>query len=371
MPSPSLSHNTHSLNTKRTWLFQGRSLASPTTHRKPSTALVGSPRLPVELTDRIIDFCHDDKKTLSNCTLTHPSWLPASRFHLFHTITLFGGQDRATQFEFIIPGRPSTLSRRWSILPYIRIVKIESFSTYHRAAQLASIAYLAHEIRRFRSIEHLSTPSVHVSLGQYLLGPVDALSSSLSLASDIVTHVKLLNAIFPDKNDIWPFLSSFRRLKCLELSNVRFKHYAEGGLPAESLFRGVPLSTLRITTQVPRFITSSLVRMVNSMPHLDDFGIGYQHVTYGELLGLVDAIQRRVKCLRFSASCYSEYGSGTLPHIPLTRSLPPHMVYPESWPRPSDFGECTCSATSNTGGLNFRGSDVFQGSRTLLAGFTH
>lgn len=331
------------LSTKRNERIggKGRSPASSTTYRKPSTTLIGPPRLPVELTDRIIDFCHDNKKTLSNCSLTHSSWLPASRFHLFRSITLFGGQDGATQFEFITPKKPSTLSRRWSILPYIRIVKIESFSTYRRAAQLESIAYLAHEIRRIRSIQHLSTPSVHVSLGQYLPGPGDALSSSLSLASDIVTHVKLLNAIFAHQNDVWPLISSFRRLRCLELSNVRFKYYMEGDLPAESLLRGVPLSTLRITTRVARFIISSLVRMADSMPHLDDFGVGYQHATQEALSGLAETIQRRVKCLRFSASCYSEDESGTLPPAPLTRSLPPHMGYgargPESRPHASNF----------------------------------
>ena len=39
---------------------------------------------PIELTDRIINFCYNDKTRLSNCALTHSSWLAANRFHLFY-----------------------------------------------------------------------------------------------------------------------------------------------------------------------------------------------------------------------------------------------------------------------------------------------
>ncbi|OCH94035.1 hypothetical protein OBBRIDRAFT_723682, partial [Obba rivulosa] len=44
--------------------------------------------LPPELTDRIIDFLYGDKYTLAACGLVCRAWVPASRFHLFHSVRL-------------------------------------------------------------------------------------------------------------------------------------------------------------------------------------------------------------------------------------------------------------------------------------------
>jgi len=52
---------------------------------RPSILIrMGSPHLPIELTDGVIDFCHHDKRALR--PLTHSS-SAASHFHLFRTIT--------------------------------------------------------------------------------------------------------------------------------------------------------------------------------------------------------------------------------------------------------------------------------------------
>jgi len=51
---------------------------------------MGPPALAPELTDHTIDFLHGDKEALSVCALTHPTWLPASRSHIFNTVTVDG-----------------------------------------------------------------------------------------------------------------------------------------------------------------------------------------------------------------------------------------------------------------------------------------
>jgi hypothetical protein len=43
--------------------------------------------LPLELTDRVIDFLHSDKNALAACSLVCKSWVPASRYHFFGEIT--------------------------------------------------------------------------------------------------------------------------------------------------------------------------------------------------------------------------------------------------------------------------------------------
>ncbi|KAJ7343721.1 hypothetical protein DFH08DRAFT_701948, partial [Mycena albidolilacea] len=47
-----------------------------------------SSTLPPELTDRIIDFLWDHQLDLRACSLVCSQWLPASRFHIFESITI-------------------------------------------------------------------------------------------------------------------------------------------------------------------------------------------------------------------------------------------------------------------------------------------
>ena len=270
---------------------------------------MGSSHFPAELTDRIIDFCHNDKRTLSNCALTHSSWLAASRFHLFHTITTTGAHEkigRANRLESIIHERPLALpSRHSSILPYIKTVKIESLVEAGRMARLEDAAYLALTIHRLCNLERLPVPSVHTTLRSFLSQWVAL--SSLSVANGIVTHVKLSHVTFDDPNDIWLFLTSFPLLQYLKLQSVGF-NLAESGFPAGGIFNGVPLTTIRMTTASMGFIIGSLIRVAGPLSHLNDFGITYQDIRQEALPQLADAIQERVKCLRFNASCYPSGG---------------------------------------------------------------
>ena len=134
--------------------------------------------------------------------------------------------------------------------------------------------------------------------------------------SDIVTRVRLSNVAFMHFNGIWLSLSSFPLLQYLELENSKFRPSMESTFPVDSIFHGIPLSTLRLTNVPMGFIIHYLTRVATSLLHLDDFGIRYQDIRQGELPQLARAIQRRVKCLRFSASCYLDdgrVGEGDLP----------------------------------------------------------
>ena len=272
-------------------------------------------RLPPELTDRIIDFCHNDKRTLSNCALTHSSWLATSRLHLFHTITTTGVHEkrsRAIQLKSII--RKSRLARSYKqscVATYIKEVKIDSLVDPGGARQLVYAIDLACAIRLFCDHERLPVPSVHVTLRRSS-SQWDAPSlQAFSRVNDIVTHIKLSNVTFDHPNDIWPFLSSFLWLQYLELEGVGFFRSEEPGTPAKRTFNGIPLSTIRMTTASMGFVIDSLIKVAGSLSHLEDFGILYQDTRQeAALLQLADAIQMRVKCLRFTADCHPGYGWG-------------------------------------------------------------
>lgn len=64
--------------------------------------------LPPELTDRIIDCLHDDKKTLSKCGCVARSWVTRSRMHLWKKIGIDGPYD-SDFFLDIIRDSPATV----------------------------------------------------------------------------------------------------------------------------------------------------------------------------------------------------------------------------------------------------------------------
>lgn len=86
------------------------------------TQRMNSSVLPLELTDRIIDFLHDDVSVLRNCSLAHRSFLPRCRYHRFRFVSL----DWKTYelFEQILTGVPELGS-------YVRELRI-SVSMFER-----------------------------------------------------------------------------------------------------------------------------------------------------------------------------------------------------------------------------------------------
>ena len=59
------------------------------------------PGIPPELSDRVIDFLHDDWAALKACSLTCKAWLPASRFHLWNRVVLRYSGDGTDYAEFL------------------------------------------------------------------------------------------------------------------------------------------------------------------------------------------------------------------------------------------------------------------------------
>jgi len=53
-------------------------------HSNPTSRMI----FPAELVDSVIDYNHDDLKTLINCSLVNKQWTPSSRFHLFSRVKI-------------------------------------------------------------------------------------------------------------------------------------------------------------------------------------------------------------------------------------------------------------------------------------------
>lgn len=264
---------------------------------------MGPPALAAELTDHIIDFLHDDKEALRACALTHPTWLAASRFHLFKTITVDGDGGTKDQIE-AFKGLTSGARR---VLSYVRTVKIVSMHSERRASQLEDAVSFYQIIQRRLSELDGSTadlPTIHLCLGRYCDLGSDEIPPSLSQISDKVTRLEFSSPILARRNDLWPFVSSFPNLRSLEVINLAFHHNGNNRLPPQPRLKNIPLSKIRMNTMSMGFIIDSLLAYASVLTSLEEFGILYEDVRQTALVTVAEAIQRNVKVLRFSAKCH-------------------------------------------------------------------
>jgi len=270
---------------------------------------MGPPALAAELTDHIIDFLHDDKRALSVCALTHPTWLAASRFHLFNTITVDGDDRTKDRIEALTDPASGALQA----LSYIRTVEIVSTLPEQRVSRLEDAVSFYQSIRHGLSWSGSSSnsdgptphlPTVHLGLGRYCDLGEDGILPALSQISDKVTHLEFSSPILSRRDDLWPFVSSFPNLRSLKVIDLAFHHHGDNRLPPQPRLKNIPLSKIRIDTMSMGFIIDSLLAYADVLTSLEEFGILYEDVRQTALVTVAEAIQRGVKVLRFSANCH-------------------------------------------------------------------
>lgn len=136
------------------------------------------PPFPPEVTDRIIDFLWADRTSLCNCALTCRAWVPASRYHLFHTL------------------------RIWSR---------EAFDTLTHKSCIPATAEM------FRFVQHLSIRERSGPAFAHLVPPL--LVSKLPNVTSMDIHDFSISTTSPDPS-FFAVLGRFRKVTALQLRNV-------------------------------------------------------------------------------------------------------------------------------------------------------
>jgi hypothetical protein len=170
-----------------------------------------APRLPPEITDRIIDYFHDSKADLRTCALVCRGWLASSRFHLFYSITTNPGSYYCYRLYRVIQSSPdialhvrelrySHESHELQEKPrHIDIVPdlLKSFSALHKL-KICELSWtvLTPAIREsicgilaLPSLIHFELDSVHFSRMEHFAGLVRP-------------HLKKLDV----SSSLWPFI---------------------------------------------------------------------------------------------------------------------------------------------------------------------
>lgn len=95
-------------------------------------------RLPPELCDMVIDFLHEDKITLANCTTVCRSWLRPARYHLFATIYVNCEKDLDAFSKFL-----AYLKSTPSVLSYIKDLCFDGYNDDPNFGDNLESSYLA------------------------------------------------------------------------------------------------------------------------------------------------------------------------------------------------------------------------------------
>jgi len=147
--------------------------------------------LPPELTDRIIDFLHNEPGALATCSLVARSWTPASRYHRFSSVRLISNEDWE-RFDRLIEISPS-------MIHYVRGATMDVTS--------GSSARWLSACTSFTSLEHITMYGV-------ISPPWQSEAAAISSVAHRITSFTL-NAALMSRYDFWPIIRMFPSLVSL------------------------------------------------------------------------------------------------------------------------------------------------------------
>jgi len=165
------------------------------------------PRVPAELTDVVVDFLHDDKKSLGNCALVSKEWLSVARYHLFREIYIH--ESNVNEFKKLITSRSTT------VMPHhIHSVVIDEIRSRH--TKLFDMMYIG--FRPFDSVHTLELRSI-----DWRFFTADSINRLVS-AFQMVTDLRFDTPNFIHPKDLWSLVARFPLLQRLSVANPSFTH---------------------------------------------------------------------------------------------------------------------------------------------------
>ncbi|PCH36380.1 hypothetical protein WOLCODRAFT_166882 [Wolfiporia cocos MD-104 SS10] len=171
-------------------------------------------RLPPEITDFIIDFLHDDTRTLKACSLVCHSWLPATRYHLFDSVRIRSTED-CLRFRRLLD-RP--LPRSWVDIAYhIRQLVFHDFP--FQFLDLAKVQHSFSKLREVRSLYFRFWMEAEVPEG---------LIRCLATALPQVTELHFQECFFVYQAQLLRMICAFPNLKQLRIDDSKI--FSEHGV---------------------------------------------------------------------------------------------------------------------------------------------
>ncbi|KAH9898001.1 hypothetical protein C8Q73DRAFT_788228 [Cubamyces lactineus] len=174
------------------------------------------PKVPVELTDYIIDFLHKDARTLAACALVCRAWTPAARFHLFRAVIL---QDRGfvSSFQRLLGTSPD-------LGLYVRELTVAKFVTASSVflpakPPLSVTEFLPHILRQLPHLRALTLAHMDLKGG-------DGGTDLRALHHPTLSELSCSYCQFTDFADFVDLVHAFPALSSLSIAGLTWKEEA-------------------------------------------------------------------------------------------------------------------------------------------------
>ncbi|KZT71049.1 hypothetical protein DAEQUDRAFT_764274 [Daedalea quercina L-15889] len=154
------------------------------------------PYLPAELIDHIIDYLHDDFRSLATCALTCRQWLPAAHFHTFGSVVLW--PDTCKTFAELLAASPE-------LALVVHSVEMRSLVHGSRVWQLVDLSFLD----VLTAVTDLKLNTIRVA---------DAVHEALIRTLLTVRKLAVDGCWFATLQDFAALASSFRGIESLAIS---------------------------------------------------------------------------------------------------------------------------------------------------------
>lgn len=205
----------------------------PTIDSKPFTDTHSMAALPHELSDYIVDFLHNDRKSLAACSLTCRSWSPTARYHLYRQVYLSSEPSCRTYFQL--------LKRSPHLGPFARHLEISKAISKFREDATPDDAQATFWLRLFAAVPNVQT------LDLSFLKVESAFHASLVQNFVRTTHLSLQYCRFASFGDFARVLLALGALEHCTLRGVSWEPssdaFATGtGTAAAAARRSAPLA---------------------------------------------------------------------------------------------------------------------------------
>ena len=258
--------------------------------------------IPPEIVDRVIDYVHDDTKTLIACSLTARDWVPSTRLHLFEKISLLSAQEvaRCTELDDFAP----------YILHYCQELSIGSNNQFGNPSVPGfppfletPLSTISERIDRFTSLHTLHFRGFHSMKGP-LLTPLIGISEK-------ITAVTFTDSSLTSSYDLWRLLRLFPNLQNVHVSGLEYSSdMQEYGLAiAPGHCHSPHIISFSFHTHCQGFVLQRLVEPPYPLTRLTSLGIHHTDQQQHHLDCIAVKYQDAITTLRFSA--HSTLGSGT------------------------------------------------------------
>lgn len=208
-------------------------------------------RLPLEITDMIVDYLHKDRSSLATCSAVSKTLLPASRYHLFHRVKILNA--RVATFVDLLKSPLSTING------HIRFVHISGIRL--RRFDLDSV-------RRIFALPAVRTLFLYCVNWESF--PEATRSFLLTGLPKIIT-LKLRLVRFPVFSQFAGLLSACSSLQTLDVADISYVKMPSSVIPLQS---NIHLRRLEIGGPLVGKIDAQMLRGFLALPnvcHLESF----------------------------------------------------------------------------------------------------